>query len=767
MGKKGILPVGFVCVILALAAGSAVWGAGPCGTAWGWANPLPQGNDLNGIASNGTTVLAVGSHGTVIRHSGSDYSVGDVGHPYILTSVAYATGKWVAAGFDPVSLTPIVTTSGDGTQWTTRLAGGAGALFGLARGDTLFAAVGYNWLGNQDLVFTSPDGFGWTLRPTGMARVLTAVAFGAGRFVATSETGVFLTSLDGASWSTAASFPGMEFTAITYAAGKFVAVGYDWTGGHALFAYSSDGLAWTPVFGSLDVSLRTVCYGGGQFFAAGWDSTYGQSRCFGSPDGTTWNPLAQIPDGWVHSAVYALGRFHMVGAGGLLLWSGDGSSWTKATTGVHRGWSDVAEGAGVFLAVGEGGWLSKSLTGEVWSSQPFTDGVHLRAVAYGNGRFVAVGDGGDVKYSSDGATWYYGLSGTTEDLLDVACNGHTFVAVGTHGTLLFSETGESWTPLASPTTHHVNGIASGQGFFAAVTDGGESILIGPLTPILFPTGSAAPLSAVAHGAGRYVAVGTGGRIITLDDSGSAWVERSSGVTDDLTAVAYASGTFVATAWSIDRQESLLLTSKDGETWAVYNPGVGHPLLGAGGGRGLLLALGTGGTILKSTCPPSLWSLSPSRGSVAGGNTVVLEGTGLEGADTVTFDGLPVSFAVTAAGRLEALAPAHAEGQVTVLVHNLGGWSDPLTYTYVQPPVITSVVKKTNPFRLVVNGSNFKNPCTVYAGGTAVPTTTFKSSVKVVAKGSTLKSLFPKGIPVEVTAVNDTDGVPSSPYLFSR
>jgi hypothetical protein len=766
MGNNGFFPAAFL--LLSLAAGPASVGAGPCGSDWSWANPLPQGNSLQGIASDGTTVLAVGNHGTVVRFSGSDYTVGDVGHPYILTSVVYGSGRWVAAGFDPASATPIVTTSENGAVWTTRLAGGVGAIFGLARGDTLFAAVGFNWDGNQDLLFTSSDGLTWTFRPTGTQHVLTAVAFGGGRFVATSESGVFLTSTDGISWATAASFPGLEFTSITFAAGKFVAAGHDWTGGHALFASSTDGLSWTPAYASPDVNLRTVCFGGGQFLAAGWEMGFARSRCFGSPDGATWNVLAEIPHGWVLAGVYSQSRFHLVGTGGLLLWSGDGSGWVKASTGLHRGWSDVADGSGVFVAVGEAGYLSTSLDGETWNPRSFSDEIHLRGVAFADDRFVAVGDGGDVKYSGDGgSTWYYGVSGTTATLLDVASTGHAFLATGTNGTLLASDTGETWTPLPSLTTHHINGVACGQGVCVAVTDQGESIWIGPFGPVLLPTGSSDSLRAVAFGANRYVAVGEGGRIVTLDSNGSAWIERSSGVADDLYAVAFASGTFVAAAWSTDRQESVVLTSPDGETWTVHNPGVGHPLLGAGGGRGLLLAVGNGGTILKSACPPTLSSLSPSRGSTAGGNPVFLSGTGLAGADAVTFDGLPTSFTETADGRLEALAPAHAAGPVSVLARNLGGWSSPQTYTYVDPPVISSVVKKTNPFRLVVSGRNFKNPCTVYAGGTAVPTTTYKSATKVVAKGSTLKSLFPKGLPVEVTVVNDADGIPSTPYLFSR
>lgn len=764
MGKKCVFPAWFL--FLVLAAGPAVFAQGACGADWTWANPLPQGNGLLGAATDGATMLAVGSHGTVVRFSGSDYTVGNVGQPYLLTSVAFGAGRWVAGGHDPATTTPVILTSEDGVQWVTRLAGGTGSIFGVTRGDSLFVAVGYDGVGDQDLVFTSPDGIGWTFHPTGTREGFRAVAFGGGRFVVVAEYTIF-TSTDGVSWFSHPLGPFLEFNAVTYAAGMFVAVGHDASGG-ALFARSTDGLSWRWAKASPDVELHAVCYGFGQFLAAGWKRFTGGSWAYMSPDGQVWNTLGPIdPYGPVSSGVYCQTRFHLVGEGGLLLWSGDGSTWVKATTGVHRGWSDVALGQGAFVAVGEGGYFSKSLDGETWNALSFSDGLDLWGVAYGNGRFVAVGEGGTVKVSTEGFVWHNGSSGTPKTLRDVATNGNSFVAVGDGGTVLWSETGESWTPLPSPTTHDLSGIAYGPLLYVAVTDRGESFLYGVTGWVEVPTGSPAFLSSVAYGEGRFVAVGEGGRILTLDPPGTTWTERSSGVSDDLLSVAYVDGTFVAVSWSDLRQEALVLTSEDGATWAVHNPGVGHPLQGAGGGRGLLFALGVGGTILKSACPPVLSSLFPSRGSTAGGNVVTLSGTGLRGAETVTFDGLPASFAETGDGRLQALAPAHAAGPVTVLVRNLGGWSGPQTYTYVEPPVITSVAKLTNPFRLVVRGTNFKNPCTVYAGGTAVPVTAYKSATKVVARGSTLKSLFPKGVPVEVTVVNDADGVPSAPYLFSR
>ncbi len=39
---------------------------------WEWQNPLPQGNDLNGVwGSSGSDVFAVGKSGTILHYDGS------------------------------------------------------------------------------------------------------------------------------------------------------------------------------------------------------------------------------------------------------------------------------------------------------------------------------------------------------------------------------------------------------------------------------------------------------------------------------------------------------------------------------------------------------------------------------------------------------------------------------------------------------------------------------------------------------------------------
>lgn len=73
------------------------------------------------------------------------------------------------------------------------------------------------------------------------------------------------------------------------------------------------------------------------------------------------------------------------------------------------------------------------------------------------------------------------------------------------------------------------------------------------------------------------------------------------------------------------------------------------------------------------------------------------------------------------------------------------------------PNITFVTKKADPFRLVLDGANFRKGYAVYIGdsSTAWAKSAYKDGTKVVLKGrNSLKSLFPKGTPVLIRLFND-------------
>jgi hypothetical protein len=104
-----------------------------------------------------------------------------------------------------------------------------------------------------------------------------------------------------------------------------------------------------------------------------------------------------------------------------------------------------------------------------------------------------------------------------------------------------------------------------------------------------------------------------------------------------------------------------------------------------------------------------------------------------------------------------VAAVTAEGPVSGPV-----WSFS-TYAYG----ITGVSKMGSPFRLRVSGTGFKDGCQILINGTPAPQTVYQGADRLEArKGSALKSMVPKGVPVEVT-VRDASGNASPAFTYTR
>ncbi len=81
---------------------------------------------------------------------------------------------------------------------------------------------------------------------------------------------------------------------------------------------------------------------------------------------------------------------------------------------------------------------------------------------------------------------------------------------------------------------------------------------------------------------------------------------------------------------------------------------------------------------------------------------------------------------------------------------------------VDPPIITSVTRlvvEGQPFKVRIDGSNFQPGVQVFIGddATAWPSLKIKGTTRITLKGETLKSRFPKNIPVSIRVVNPDGG----------
>jgi hypothetical protein len=99
-----------------------------------------------------------------------------------------------------------------------------------------------------------------------------------------------------------------------------------------------------------------------------------------------------------------------------------------------------------------------------------------------------------------------------------------------------------------------------------------------------------------------------------------------------------------------------------------------------------------GVVAVGPAAPTVSSVSPSAGPVAGKNSVTIRGTNLAGASTVKFGTASAIFTVVSDTRLTATAPAESAGTVDVTVTTLSGTSATRAadaYTYVAAPVNTA------------------------------------------------------------------------------
>jgi hypothetical protein len=131
----------------------------------------------------------------------------------------------------------------------------------------------------------------------------------------------------------------------------------------------------------------------------------------------------------------------------------------------------------------------------------------------------------------------------------------------------------------------------------------------------------------------------------------------------------------------------------------------------------------GTTSLTVVYPPSLTSVTPSSGSVAGGTVVTIIGTHLTGATSVQFGSAPAtSFKVVSATTVTAVSPPGKPGVVNVSATSPAATSPTVTgdrFTYDPVPTLSAVTptagKLAGGTTVTLSGSGFRTGATVTFG----------------------------------------------------
>lgn len=288
----------------------------------------------------------------------------------------------------------------------------------------------------------------WTVQHLG-TDILTGVTYGNGTYVVVGQTnGKIWTSPDTVTWTDRTYDTSSKSYGITFADGVFAAAGA-YKGSSFYYAgvqSSTDGINWTTT--GLDTCYYPffcVTFTNNAFFAAGQGGALQTSS-----DGYAWpnscNNYGGEPD--IEGVAYGNGIYVVVTKHGPAvpsnLWTNSslpkegllgGSYQNSGTTSDLLG---VAYGNSTFVAIGAGGTIITSPDGTTWTTRTSGTTNTLYGITFASGVFATAGDGGTILTSPDGIVWTARASGTTNLLRGIAFTNNRFIAVGVSGTVTIS-----------------------------------------------------------------------------------------------------------------------------------------------------------------------------------------------------------------------------------------------------------------------------------------------------------------------------------------
>ena len=119
--------------------------------------------------------------------------------------------------------------------------------------------------------------------------------------------------------------------------------------------------------------------------------------------------------------------------------------------------------------------------------------------------------------------------------------------------------------------------------------------------------------------------------------------------------------------------------------------------------------------------PTITGIAPSSGSVDGGTSVSISGSGMGIVTSVTFDGLTAPISSQSAGTVVVTTPGHAAGPVTVVVASPGGTASTGFTYFIPAPVLRSVSPNSGSAgggtTVTITGTHLGGTTAVTFGGT--------------------------------------------------
>lgn len=282
-----------------------------------WANPIHTSPAalLNGIASSGTTVIAVGdqagnSNVTYSTDQGLTWLTGAVAadpQENLNDVVALSATNAIAIGQNAGGTSTVLRTTNSGANWTVRTVTGdpGKELLAVASSGANVVSVGTNAGGTSTVLRSADSGASWSLQSvTGdPGQPLNAVAFLTGaNVVAVGKAGTILRSTNGgATWAVVgAAVTGSELKGVAVDAGnatRVLAVGKNGT----LVRSTDSGATWAVVGAAVTGrNLNAVVYNGAAAMAVGDAGTIVRS----TDGGVSWATDASLATSNLNDIIY-------------------------------------------------------------------------------------------------------------------------------------------------------------------------------------------------------------------------------------------------------------------------------------------------------------------------------------------------------------------------------------------------------------------------------------------------------------------------------
>ncbi|MEU4345260.1 IPT/TIG domain-containing protein, partial [Nocardia sp. NPDC023852] len=172
-----------------------------------------------------------------------------------------------------------------------------------------------------------------------------------------------------------------------------------------------------------------------------------------------------------------------------------------------------------------------------------------------------------------------------------------------------------------------------------------------------------------------------------------------------------------------------------------------------------------GVVYTYAAAPTLTSVVPDSGPVAGGNTVTLTGTGFTGVSAVRFGATPAaSFTVISGTQISAVVPAGTGTvPVAVTVTTTGGTSNGVVYTYIPAPTLVELIPDLGP---TFGGNTITLAGTRFTAATAVSFGTTAATSFTVTSDTRIRARVPAGTGVVAVTVTTPGGTSNGvPYTY--